>query len=148
MPSTYIILHALLTRILSQIKFIICVAAFPLPKKFRVQPSFFGSPMSFCLSSLPLPDGNVNILYFFDMGIIYRRGGRPRPPTHTNNHRKFRGIFTTANQNNFNELIAVPCTAVPTALIKIIPSSVDEGIDFIFYSYYCVIVPRGVRYMF
>ena len=73
---------------------------------------------------------------------------RPRPPTHTNNHRKFRGIFTTANQNNFNELIAVPCTAVSTALIKIIPSSTDEGIDFIFYSYYCVIVPRGVRYMF
>ena len=44
MPSPYIILHALLTRILSQIKFIVCVAAFPLPKKFRVQPSFFGSP--------------------------------------------------------------------------------------------------------
>ena len=62
------------------IKSITCGAAFPLPKKFRVQPSFFGSPMSFCLSSLPLPDGNVNILYFFDMGIIYRRGGRPRPP--------------------------------------------------------------------
>ena len=44
MTSPYIILHALLTRILSQIKFIVCVAAFPLPKKFRVQPSFFGSP--------------------------------------------------------------------------------------------------------
>lgn len=58
------------------------------------------------------------------------------------------GITVTANQNNFNELIAAPCTAVPTALIKIIPSSTDEGIDFIFYSYYCVIVPRGVRYMF
>ncbi|MDD6915663.1 MAG: hypothetical protein PUJ07_05265, partial [Eubacteriales bacterium] len=46
------------------IKSITCGAAFPLPKKFRVKPSFFGSPMSFCLSSLPLPDGNVNILYF------------------------------------------------------------------------------------
>ena len=44
MTSPYIILLALLTRILSQIKFIVCVAAFPLPKKFRVQPSFFGSP--------------------------------------------------------------------------------------------------------
>ena len=44
MTSPYIILHALLTRILSQIKSIVCVAAFPLPKKFRVQPSFFGSP--------------------------------------------------------------------------------------------------------
>ena len=32
------------------------------------------------LFRLPLPDDNVNILYFFDMGIIYRRGGRPRPP--------------------------------------------------------------------
>ena len=44
MTSPCIILHALLTRILSQIKSIVCVAAFPLPKKFRVQPSFFGSP--------------------------------------------------------------------------------------------------------
>ena len=38
----------MLTRILSQIKSIVCVAAFPLPKKFRVQPSFFGSP--FCIN--------------------------------------------------------------------------------------------------
>ncbi len=44
MTSPYIILHALLTRILSQIKSIVCVAAFPLPKKFRVQPSFFREP--------------------------------------------------------------------------------------------------------
>ena len=48
MTSPCIILHALLTRILSQIKSIVCVAAFPLPKKFRVQPSFFGSP--FCIN--------------------------------------------------------------------------------------------------
>ena len=38
----------MLTRILSQIKSIVCVAAFPLPKKIRVQPSFFGSP--FCIN--------------------------------------------------------------------------------------------------
>ena len=84
MPSTYIILHALLTRILSQIKFIVCVAAFPLPKKFRVQPSFFREPFLYqynlcCLfvcsgDHMGSPLQNVAYITF---GC---RGRRPRRP--------------------------------------------------------------------